>query len=69
MPVVLVPRDGQTSDIGALESALGLLTQRGARASHAAVVARQLDKVCLVGCGALQINDTERSMTMNGTTL
>ena len=69
VPVVLVRRDAQTSDIGALEAALGLLTQRGARTSHAAVVARQLGKVCLVGCGALQINDAERSMTLAGTIL
>lgn len=69
VPVVLVRRDAQTSDIGALEAALGLLTQRGARTSHAAVVARQLGKVCLVGCGALQINDAARSMTLAGTLL
>ena len=36
--------------------AAGLLTARGARTSHAAVVARQLGKVCLVGCDALQID-------------
>ena len=46
---VMVRRDAETSDIAALELATGLLTQRGARTSHAAVVARQLGKVCLVG--------------------
>jgi pyruvate,orthophosphate dikinase len=53
---ILVRQDAQTSDIAALESALGLLTQRGARTSHAAVVARQLGKVCLVGCEDLCID-------------
>jgi pyruvate,orthophosphate dikinase len=33
--------------------AAGILTASGSRTSHAAVVARQLGKVCLVGCGAL----------------
>jgi pyruvate,orthophosphate dikinase len=47
--VVLVRRDADTGDVAALESAVGLLTQRGARTSHAAVVARQMGKVCLVG--------------------
>jgi pyruvate,orthophosphate dikinase len=62
VPVVLVRRDAETSDIAALESAAGLLTQRGARTSHAAVVARQLGKVCLVGCAEMQIDETARSI-------
>ena len=54
--VVLVRKDAETSDVAALQASRGLLTQRGARTSHAAVVARQLDKVCLVGCEALVID-------------
>ena len=53
--VVLVRRDAETADLAALELARGLLTQRGARTSHAAVVARQMDKVCLVGCAGLAV--------------
>src|SRR5690606_33910602 len=53
--IVLVRQDAETRDIAALELAEGLLTRRGARTSHAAVVARQLGKVCLVGCDSLQI--------------
>jgi pyruvate,orthophosphate dikinase len=67
--VVLVRRDAETSDIAALESANGLLTQRGARTSHAAVVARQLGKVCLVGCTELQIDDTARTIQIGDTTM
>lgn len=63
-PVVLVRRDAETSDIAALELAAGLLTQRGARTSHAAVVARQLGKVCLVGCAELQIDQAARSIRL-----
>ncbi len=67
--VVLVRRDAETNDISALDSALGLLTQRGARTSHAAVVARQLGKVCLVGCAELQIDEVSRTIRLGTTTL
>jgi pyruvate,orthophosphate dikinase len=67
--VVLVRRDAQTSDIAALESATGLLTQHGARTSHAAVVARQLGKVCLVGCAELQIDSSARTIKIAETVL
>ena len=53
---MLVRQDAETRDIAALELAVGLLTAHGARTSHAAVVARQLGKVCLVGCSTLQID-------------
>ena len=69
VPIVLVRRDAETSDISALESATGLLTQRGARTSHAAVVARQLGKVCLVGCADLQIDEASRTVRLGRTTL
>lgn len=67
--VVLVRRDAETSDIAALESAVGLLTQRGARTSHAAVVARQLRKVCLVGCAELLIDEAARTIMIGDKTL
>ena len=67
--VILVRRDAETADIAALELAAGLLTQRGARTSHAAVVARQLGKVCLVGCAAMQLDETERTLQIGETTL
>jgi len=68
-PVVLVRRNAETNDIAALELATGLLTQRGARTSHAAVVARQLGKVCLVGCTELKIDETTRTVMIGDTTL
>ena len=64
--VLLVRRDAETGDIAALEAACGLLTQRGARTSHAAVVARQLSKVCLVGCAELQIDEGKRHIELGG---
>jgi len=67
--VILIRQDAETNDITALEYSVGLLTARGARTSHAAVVARQLSKVCLVGCQHLNINLAQRSMTIGDTPL
>ena len=67
--VVLLRRDAETRDIAALEQACGLLTERGARTSHAAVVARQLGRVCLVGCEALHIDDVARTITFGAVKL
>lgn len=69
VPVVLLRRDAETGDLAAVESAVGLLTQRGARTSHAAVVARQLGKVCLVGCVDLEIDDASRTVRFGAKTL
>jgi len=66
VPVVLVRRDAETGDIAALEASEGLLTQNGARTSHAAVVARQLGKVCLVGCAELAIDEPARTISLGG---
>jgi pyruvate,orthophosphate dikinase len=65
--VLLVRRDAETADIAALELAVGLLTQRGARTSHAAVVARQLGKVCLVGCSELRLDETAKTLQLGET--
>lgn len=67
--VILVRQDAETNDIAALEYSVGLLTARGARTSHAAVVARQLGKVCLVGCQQLTIDHEQRSLTMGDVSL
>lgn len=63
-PILLLRHDAETSDISALEIAEGLLTARGARTSHAAVVARQMGKVCLVGCESLEIDMDRRSVRL-----
>lgn len=64
--LILVRQDAETRDLAALELAEGLLTRRGARTSHAAVVARQLGKVCLVGCEALRLDEAERTLEIGG---
>jgi len=55
-PVVLVRETASPDDIAGLAASAGLLTARGVRTSHAAVVARQLGKVCIVNCEALSID-------------
>lgn len=64
--VILVRRDAETADLPGLQLAEGLLTGRGARTSHAAVVARELQKVCLVGCEAMSIDLAQRSVRFDG---
>ncbi|MEJ5897195.1 PEP/pyruvate-binding domain-containing protein [Aquabacterium sp. G14] len=69
IPVILVRRDADTGDIATLDHAQGLLTARGARTSHAAVVARHMGKVCLVGCTELELDEANRSLRLAGHTL
>ncbi len=58
-PVILVRRDTSTDDVAGFAVAAGILTSVGNRTAHAAVVARQLGKVCLVGCRDLKIRENE----------
>ena len=60
-PVVLLREHTETADVEALSKTEALVTAHGARTSHAAVVARQLGKVCLVGCHLLKIDSGRRS--------
>ncbi|HWB14652.1 MAG TPA: PEP/pyruvate-binding domain-containing protein [Pirellulales bacterium] len=59
-PAILVRNDITTADVAGLAASSGIVTARGGRTSHAAVVARQLDKVCVVGCPDLVISDDLR---------
>jgi pyruvate,orthophosphate dikinase len=52
---ILIRTDSSTADIAGMAAAAGILTARGGRTSHAAVVARQLNKVCIVGCRELSV--------------
>jgi pyruvate,orthophosphate dikinase len=59
-PVILVRPDTSTADLAGMAVADGILTAVGSRTSHAAVVARHLDKVCVVGCGEIRVEPSER---------
>lgn len=66
-PAILVRRDTATTDIEGMALAAGILTASGGRTSHAAVVARQLGKVCLVACPDLQIDLGRHQCRIGGT--
>lgn len=68
-PAILLRAATLTADIEGLAQAAGLLTAAGSRTSHAAVVARQLGKVCLVGCAGLELDLETRTCRLGGAVL
>lgn len=68
-PAILVREDIATTDVEGIAAAAGILTARGSRTAHAAVVARQMDKVCLVGCGELRCDPAARRIELGGRSL
>jgi pyruvate,orthophosphate dikinase len=66
---ILVREDTSTDDLNGIAAAKGILTARGGRTAHAAVVARQLGKACLVGCTELSIDLPRRSLTIGSKAL
>ncbi|CUT03559.1 pyruvate, phosphate dikinase [Candidatus Chrysopegis kryptomonas] len=64
--VILARIETSPEDIKGMYSAEGILTSRGGMTSHAALVARQMGKVCVVGCGALDIDYVKKEMRVNG---
>jgi pyruvate, orthophosphate dikinase len=65
-PTLLLRTEIATTDIAGLAAAVGVLTSRGGRTSHAAVVARQLNKVCIVGCRDLDIDAERHACRLGG---
>jgi pyruvate,orthophosphate dikinase len=64
--VILVRIETSPEDIRGMAVAQGILTARGGMTSHAALVARQMGKVCVAGCEALQIDYRARTMRVAG---
>jgi pyruvate,orthophosphate dikinase len=64
--VVLVRRETNPDDLGGMIAAVGVLTARGGKTSHAAVVARGMGRTCVVGADALDIDPAARAMTVGG---
>ncbi|MSQ77968.1 MAG: pyruvate, phosphate dikinase [Nitrospiraceae bacterium] len=56
--VILVRQETSPDDIHGMNAAQGFLTARGGMTSHAAVVARQMGKVCVAGCDAVDVDGT-----------
>jgi pyruvate,orthophosphate dikinase len=64
--LILIRQDTVPEDIKEIAQAQGLLTARGGQTSHAAVVATQLEKTCVVGCKDLHVYESEQRCEING---
>jgi pyruvate, orthophosphate dikinase len=67
--VILVREETKPEDVPAFFSSVGILTSRGGKTSHAAVVARGMGKACIVGCAEIKIDYEARKCQANGRTL
>ena len=67
--VVLTRIETSPEDIKGMSAAEGILTARGGMTSHAALVARQMGRVCVAGCGDLVIDYGDHAMTVKGRTV
>ncbi|MEU3183192.1 pyruvate, phosphate dikinase [Streptomyces sp. NPDC006923] len=65
--VILVRRETNPDDLDGMIAAEGILTSRGGKTSHAAVVARGMGKTCVCGAEELEVDTKARRMTVNGT--
>ena len=68
-PVILVRVETSPEDLRGMIAAEAILTARGGVSSHAALVARQMGKVCVCGASALQIDYVNRTLTAGDVTL
>ena len=66
--VVLVRLETSPEDIEGMKAAQGILTVRGGRTSHAAVVARGMGKCCVSGCGDIVMDEENKKFTLGGKT-
>jgi pyruvate,orthophosphate dikinase len=68
-PVILIRPDISTADVAGFAVAAGIVTSVGGRTAHAALVARQMGKPCVVGCAMLSVDAASRSARLAGLTL
>ena len=61
--------DTSTADVAGFAVAAGIVTAVGARTAHAALVARQMGKPCIVGCGGMTIDVAADRAQLAGTTI
>ncbi|MFA6457651.1 MAG: pyruvate, phosphate dikinase, partial [Bacteroidota bacterium] len=64
--VILCRTETSPEDIKGMNAAEGILTAFGGMTSHAALVARQMGKVCIVGCASLEVDYMSHSMKVGG---
>ncbi len=65
-PVILVRQETSTEDIVGMQVSEGILTARGGRASHAAVVARGMGRCCVAGVATLIVDEEAKCATLDG---
>ncbi|WP_034264771.1 pyruvate, phosphate dikinase [Actinospica robiniae] len=61
--VILIRRETNPDDLGGMIAAQGILTSRGGKTSHAAVVARGMGKTCVCGAEELDVDTKARRLT------
>jgi pyruvate, orthophosphate dikinase len=66
--VLLVRNETTPEDLRGMIASEGILTAKGGVSSHAALVARQMGKVCVCGAGSLQIDYAAKTLTADGQT-
>ncbi len=64
--VILVREETNPEDVEGMRAATGILTARGGMTSHAALVCRGWGKCCIVGAGALEIDEAAGTMKISG---
>jgi pyruvate, orthophosphate dikinase len=64
--VLLVRNETSPEDLRGMIAAEGILTAKGGVSSHAALVARQMGKVCICGASALQIDYGKKTVSVDG---
>ena len=64
--VILIREETKPEDVPAFFESVGILTSRGGKTSHAAVVARGMGKPCIVGCSDLKIDYDSKQGNVDG---
>src|SRR5262249_57662965 len=64
--VILVRPETSPEDVAGMYAAQGIVTSRGGRTSHAAVVAVGMGKACVVGAADLSIDEARRRFEVDG---
>jgi pyruvate, orthophosphate dikinase len=68
-PAILMRPDTSTADVAGFAAAAGIVTAVGARTAHAALVARQMGKPCIVGCSSMTVDTDTNRASLAGTTI
>ena len=64
--VILIRKETNPDDLAGMVAAVGILTSRGGKTSHAAVVARGMGKTAVCGAEEIEVNENEKFAMVNG---